>query len=102
MTHEIKNPRGDIEKAVIQVLQKNNIFYSLQGVNSSDRFINEDRYSNTFVNTMNISNNLDELVNQLKDVILNNQEYSKKIINEENLEKDLYDFLNSHIKKGDS
>ena len=33
---------------------------------------------------------------------MKNDEYSKNIIDTEQLEKDLYDFLNNHIKRGDN
>lgn len=98
LTNEIKNSRSDIEKAVIQVLQKNNIFYSLQGINNFDKKNDEQFMDNMPKRYVSNDNNIGLIVSEIQEIILQNEQYSKNIINPEELEKDLYDFLKNHMK----
>ena len=98
LTNEIKNSRSDIEKAVIQVLQKNNIFYSLQGINNFDKKNDEQFIDNMPKRYVSNDNNIGLIVSEIQEIILQNEQYSKNIINPEELEKDLYDFLKNHMK----
>ena len=102
LTNEIKNSRSDIEKTVIQVLQKNNIFYSLQGINNFEKKLNESFQDNIPKRYVSNDKNIETMFKEIKMVILDNEDYAKNINDPEALEKDLYDLLKNHAKKGEN
>ena len=110
---EIRNSKSDIEKAIIQILQKNNIFYSLQGVNNIEeveekidvtpRLIEEDvidELNETFSD--NLEENVKRLAHEIKYQIKESEYLKNKQIDTENMEEELIDLILSHIKEGDN
>lgn len=110
---EIRNSKSDIEKAIIQILQKNNIFYSLQGVNNIEeveekidvtpRLIEEDvidELNETFSD--NLEENVKRLALEIKYQIKESEYLKNKQIDTENMEEELIDLILSHIKEGDN
>jgi len=123
---EIRNNKSDVEKGIIQVLQKNNIFYSLQGVNN---IIEEENIPNVAVepqpkieeiiqsqlennNSNIISNdikskineeeaiNIANLVEEIKVVICQNEYIQNINFDESNIDEELFDLIVKHIKEG--
>ena len=94
---EIKNTRTDLEKTVIQILQKNNIYYNLQGVFNSN---NEKELENNNSDiSYDDSNEIKVVVNDIIKMLEENKNinsFSKEF------EKDLYSLIKKYTKKGDS
>ena len=106
---EIRNVRNEVEKTIIQLLQKNNIYYNLQGINNSNEeksIIQETQNKTNVITNVNDSNKqIVENINDITDSMIS--ELIKNEILDQNIDKekfrnDLNDFIFNYFKKGDN
>ena len=127
---ELKNNKNDIEKVVIQLLQKESIFYNLSGITSYDNGVNV--YEEEFiprkkeepeiiieeviekqVETIDLDENkinmlsdsdlyyyVNVYINECMNNLKSSEEMKKIIVNDENFKKRLYNFILDYIRKG--
>ena len=74
----------------------------MQGINNFEKKLNEPFQDNIPKRYVSNDKNIETMFKEIKMVILDNEDYAKNINDPEALEKDLYDLLKNHAKKGEN